>query len=184
MTITTNKPEQSYSFREFSFETDDDLLLMVKWDNDPTIRYLHSPAFTKEQSEHKVTLEELKSLPNEGDPRSGNFILEWNGKPVGHLSCQFGMQHRLTKDPNTAWFGIIIGEAEARGHGLGKICLQFLEEYARKNGAHNAEVGVFEFNEISQKLFQSAGYKEIGSVPEFTYWNDRKWADIRYLKTL
>jgi hypothetical protein len=32
--------------------------------------------------------------------------------------------------------------------------------------------------------YQKAGYREIGRIPDFTYWNDKMWQDIRMEKYL
>ena len=52
----------------------------------------------------------------------------------------------------------------------------------KEQGLHRIELGVFEFNTNAIKLYQRAGYKEIGRIPEFTYHQGRMWQDIRMEK--
>jgi len=54
----------------------------------------------------------------------------------------------------------------------------------RLHGLKRIELGVFEFNENARRLYQKLGYKEIGRIPDFTYWNGKMWPDIRMEKEL
>jgi RimJ/RimL family protein N-acetyltransferase len=109
------------------------------------------------------------------------MLLE-DGRVVGECSLQFDPPHRLTKEPMTAWFGILIGEPSARGRGLGGPFFTLLEDEAKRQGARQAELGVFEFNPHAIRLYERLGYERIGEIPTFTWWNGRFWADIRYRK--
>ena len=82
----------------------------------------------------------------------------------------------------TAWISITIGEEIARGKGIGYQALQYLEQEIRKQGLKRIELGVFEFNTAAIKLYQRAGYREIGRIPDFTYWQGKMWQDIRMEK--
>ena len=88
------------------------------------------------------------------------------------------------KEPGTAWIGITIGEESARGKGLGPLAMQYLEEEIRSAGCKRIELGVFEFNEPAKKLYQKMGYAEIGRIPNFTFWQNKMWTDIRMEKYL
>ncbi|WP_100402900.1 GNAT family N-acetyltransferase [Bacillus sp. FJAT-42315] len=52
----------------------------------------------------------------------------------------------------------------------------------KKQGIKRIELGVFEFNKQAQKLYQKLGYKEIGRIENFTYWQGEMWTDIRMEK--
>ena len=46
------------------------------------------------------------------------------------------------------------------------------------------ELGVFEFNTRAQKFYTKLGYKKVGEVKDFTFWEGRFWNDIRMEKDL
>ena len=48
--------------------------------------------------------------------------------------------------------------------------LEYLENEIKLQGLSRIELGVFEFNTNAIKLYQKAGYKEIGRIPDFTFW--------------
>ena len=79
---------------------------------------------------------------------------------------------------------ITIGEPEGRGKGIGYVAIKYFEEQIKKEGLKRIELGVFEFNKQAQKLYQKMGYKEIGRINDFTYWQDKLWTDIRMEKCL
>lgn len=54
----------------------------------------------------------------------------------------------------------------------------------KEQGLKRIELGVFEFNQQAQKLYQKLGYKEIGRIDNFTYWQGKMWTDIRMEKYL
>ena len=62
--------------------------------------------------------------------------------------------------------------------------MQFLEEQIRDRGLKRIELGVFEFNTRAIHLYQQLGYREIGRINDFTFWQDRLWQDIRMEKLL
>ncbi|WP_342710115.1 GNAT family protein [Lentibacillus persicus] len=52
----------------------------------------------------------------------------------------------------------------------------------KKAGNQRIELGVFEFNKPAYKLYQKLGYREIGRIHQFTYWQGSMWSDIRMEK--
>lgn len=93
-------------------------------------------------------------------------------------------EHLFTKEPGTAWISITIGEAHARGKGIGYQSLHYLEKQIIAHGLRRIELGVFEFNTPALSLYHKLGYREIGRIKDFTYWRDRMWQDIRMEKYL
>lgn len=182
----------SLSLRTFDYTSAADCALAARWLNDPEIRHLSS-VFRSETDFTKVaTAEEVASWdPNrvgDGEPAENPriekhvWMLLLDGVPVGDGSVMFNPPHAMTKEPWTAWFGITIGEASARGRGFGRRFFTMLEEEAISRGATQGELGVFEFNDRAIRLYESLGYTKIGSRPEFTWWRGKMWADLRYLK--
>jgi len=100
----------------------------------------------------------------------------------GHCSVIFDPPHRITKEGKVAWFSITIGKEQYRAKGIGKQTMRHLEALSLVHGATCVEAGVFEFNEPSLRMCLSLGYEKIGMKENFTYWNGRRWADIRLLK--
>jgi RimJ/RimL family protein N-acetyltransferase len=153
-----------------------------RWENDPSLIPLIRPNSNKSELEHReeVTLEELtKRLEHHH-----SYLIYLDEKLVGEMNFMVDPGHLFKKAKGTAWIGITIGEEAGRGTGIGYKAIQFLEEEIKKQGLKRIELGVFEFNERAFKLYQKLGYKEIGRIENFTYWQDKMWKDIRMEKIL
>jgi RimJ/RimL family protein N-acetyltransferase len=63
----------------------------------------------------------------------------------------------------TARFGMQIGEADARGRGLGTEVTQLMLNYAfTALGLHNVMLDVAEYNLAGRRAYEKAGFREIG----------------------
>ena len=154
----------------------------TKWENDPALVHLTRPNQSQADLEKESEVDSF-----ELDARlfyNTIYLIYLDGQLVGEMSYQKDPQHLYKKEPGTAWIGITIGEESARGKGLGPLAMQHLEEEIRKAGYKRIELGVFEFNIPAQKLYQKMGYAEIGSIPNFTFWQNKMWTDIRMEKYL
>lgn len=151
-----------------------------KWENDPNLIPLIRPNKDKDALELRevLTIQDLE----ERLEHNHTFLIYLGNQLVGEMDYQIDPKHLYKKEVGTAWIGIILGEEIARGKGVGQVALQYLEEEIRKQGLRRIELGVFEFNTSAIKLYQKAGYREIGRIPDFTYWNDKMWQDIRMEK--
>lgn len=169
-------------FIELTQPTDQIAATLARWENDPTIAHL------MRVNQSQADLDEQRIIsPDELAKRiehQKNFLIYMDGQLVGEMSYQKDPPHLYKKDVPTAWVGITIGEASARGKGVGALAMQFLEEEIQKEGFNRIELGVFEFNEPAQKLYKKMGYTEIGRIPEFTFWQGKMWTDIRMEKVL
>lgn len=152
----------------------------TKWENDPALVYLTRPNNSQVNLERKmfVTPEEIRQRLE----HNRIYLIYMDGQLVGEMSFSIDPQHLYKKEPGTAWVGITIGEESARGKGLGMLAMQYLEDEISKAGCKRIELGVFEFNAQAQKLYKKMGYTEIGQVPDFTFWQDKLWTDIRMEK--
>jgi RimJ/RimL family protein N-acetyltransferase len=112
------------------------------------------------------------------------YLIYLEGQLVGEMSYQVDPAHLFKKERGTAWIGITIGEEHARGKGIGRQSVQYLEEQIAAHGLARIELGVFEFNAAARALYQNMGYREIARIEDFTYWQDRMWQDIRMEKYL
>ncbi|MCA1058855.1 GNAT family N-acetyltransferase [Rossellomorea aquimaris] len=153
-----------------------------KWDNDPVLIPLTRPNQNREEMEtrRETTVNELKTRLNSHDM----FLIYLENKLVGEMNYMIDPGHLYRKVKGTAWIGITIGEPEGRGKGIGFKAIQYLEGEIKKKGLSRIELGVFEFNSQAHRLYHQLGYQEIGRIPEFTYWNEKMWTDIRMEKHL
>jgi RimJ/RimL family protein N-acetyltransferase len=153
-----------------------------RWENDPNIIPLTRPNLNKLELErrNRVTLNELQErLKNHHI-----YLIYLNDQLIGEMNYMIDPGHLLKKETGTAWIGITIGEQIGRGKGIGYQAIEFMEEQIKEEGLKRIELGVFEFNKQAFKLYQKLGYKEIGRIDNFTYWQERMWKDIRMEKYL
>ncbi|MBK9779408.1 MAG: GNAT family N-acetyltransferase [Anaerolineales bacterium] len=152
----------------------------TKWENDPALVHLtrlnHNQADIDRESEADFFELDARLSYNR------IYLIYLDGQLVGEMSYQIDPQHLYKKEPGTAWIGITIGEEVARGRGIGKLAMQHIEGEIRAAGFKRIELGVFEFNTLAQKLYLKMGYTEIGRIPDFTFWQDKLWMDIRMEK--
>ncbi len=174
-------------YRALDFSSLEDCRLLARWENDPAIRRFIRP-FRDETDFNQSAVPEvlLSQYAKPPRPRSvlADLMILLEGEVVGSASAEIDPPHQLSMKTGTAWYGITLGEARARGRGFGGEVIRHLEDISRSAGATRAEVGVFEFNEASIRLFEKLGYRRFGSVPEMTWWDGKYWTDLRYTKSL
>ena len=112
------------------------------------------------------------------------FFIYLDGQLVGEISFQLDPPHLYKKELGTAWISITIGIESARGRGIGVRAMEYLEAQVRDQGLKRIELGVFEFNSPAIGLYKKMGYKEIGRIKDFTFYQGEMWADIRMEKYL
>ncbi len=82
----------------------------------------------------------------------------------------------VERQHGTCTFGLLIGEADARGKGYGTEVARLMLDYAfTALGLHNVHLDVDEFNLAGRKAYERAGFKEIGRRREATWLNGRRW---------
>ena len=150
------------------------------WENDPALIPMIRP--NKDQADlearEMVTANDLEKRLEHHQI----YLIYLGEQLVGEMDYQIDPRHLYRKEMPTAWIGIVIGEEIARGKGIGYHAMEYLEKEIKEQGLHRIELGVFEFNTHAIKLYRRAGYKEIGRIPEFTYYQGRMWQDIRMEK--
>ncbi|MFC1996938.1 GNAT family N-acetyltransferase [Chloroflexota bacterium] len=153
-----------------------------KWANDPMLIPFMRPSRDKEELDKPVfvTVESLL----ERLKHDQFYLIYVDGQLVGEMNFQIDPDHLFKREAGTAWIGIVIGEASARGKGVGTQAMQYLEKQIQALGLKRVELGVFEFNLNAIKLYKNMGYQEIGRIDDFTYWQDKMWQDIRMEKYL
>ena len=170
------------SFKELTTPDLDICKTVERWENDPVLVPFIRPSRNKEDLEKhvSVTVESLKKRL-EGLP---TYLVYVDDQLVGRVDFKIDPDHLYRKIAGTAWIGIVIGEASARGIGIGAQAMRYLEEQIKQHGLKRIELGVFEFNARAIHLYRSLGYQEIGRIDNYTYWQGRMWADIRFEKYL
>lgn len=152
------------------------------WANDPDLAPLIRPHRDRAELEKRISIT-TNSLAEllEQHPY---FLIYADGQLVGEMNYQVDPEHLFKKETGTAWIGIVIGDPAARGKGVGTRAMQHLEGQIRRQGLKRIELGVFEFNTRAYKLYLKLGYREIGRIDAFTYWQGKMWQDIRLEKYL
>ncbi len=169
-------------FEKLATPTPEIISTLNKWGNDPILIPVIRPNFSKEAFERrdeitgKSLLKRLKY--------THIYLIYLDEKLVGEISFQVDPEQLYLRIPGSAWIGINIGETSARGKGVGMQAMQYLEKEITSQGLKRIELGVFEFNEKAIKLYKKMGYREIGRIENFTYWDGKMWTDIRMEKML
>lgn len=107
-------------------------------------------------------------------------IYERDGwRPIGTVDLR-DVDHRH----GTAALGILIGEADARGRGLGTEAVRLLLDYAfTALGLHNVMLEVYAYNRAGLRAYEKAGFREIGRRREARRHLGRAW-DVVYMDCL
>ncbi|MFS0861119.1 GNAT family N-acetyltransferase [Fredinandcohnia sp. 179-A 10B2 NHS] len=170
----------TYHFTKLTEPTAEIAKVFTKWENDPAIVHLIRPNQNSSDLNRytTVTVETLTERLEDFHI----YLIYLDDQLIGEMNYIVDPGHLLKKEPGTAWLGITIGEAAGRGKGIGYEAIQYLERELKSEGLTRVELGVFEFNTHAQKLYQKLGYKEIGRIENFTYWQDKMWTDIRMEK--
>lgn len=128
----------------------------TRWLNDPAV------ARTLERYPRPITIEQRIARFEQAsvDQTSAPFtIYERDAmRPIG-----LGTIHDIDQHHGAGELGIIIGEADARGRGLGTDATRLLLDYAfTAAGLHNVMLRVYAFNLAGIRAYQKAGFREIG----------------------
>jgi len=160
---------------------------MAAWENDPEIRHLFIPFLDESTVGELTSPEEVaqRAAPGVSSKRRGfQSMILLDGSAVGEINLVVDPAHVFSKIPNTGWAGIVIGEARARGRGIGRVAMLELERRARAMGVERIELGVFEHNVGALRFYEKLGYQRIAEAKEKFWWQGRRWDDLRLLKAL
>jgi RimJ/RimL family protein N-acetyltransferase len=96
------------------------------------------------------------------------------GVPIGNVSL-----NRIFESDRSAIFGIMIGEASARGRGYGTEAAHLMLDYAfTALGLHSVSLTCAEFNPAARRAYAKAGFRECGRVRENIWYAGRYWDTI------
>ena len=158
--------------------------LLLEWYNDRELSPLFNLFQSAEQAEYLFTRADLarRADREEAHPGWGDRWIRVNGQRVGEARFEMDTAKLLTRKPGTGWLSLVIGEETARGQGIGGEVVQHLEACLAERGAQRVEVGVFEYNEASLRLFHRLGYQEIARREQRVWWRGQMWAEVRLLR--
>ena len=101
------------------------------------------------------------------------------GRPIGNTGL-----HGIDYRNRTAEFGILIGEADARGRGFGTEATRLMLDYAfTALGLHNVMLRVYAYNLAGLRAYENAGYREFGRRREAILMGGRLW-DVIFMECL
>lgn len=97
-------------------------------------------------------------------------------RPIGGIDL-----HGIDIRNRTAEVGIMIGEQDARGRGLGTEAVRLICDYGfNALELNNIWLLTFGWNIAGQKAYTKAGFKEIGRRRQARFFDGRYWDDIYY----
>lgn len=97
-------------------------------------------------------------------------------RPIGNIDL-----HRIDRFDRSAELGIMIGEHNARGRGLGTEAVRLICDYGfNALGLNNIMLITFGWNIAGQKAYEKAGFREIGRRRKARWFDGRYWDDIYY----
>lgn len=144
----------------------------TRWRNDVVV------ARTMEYAAGPVTIEERTAWFERVscDTTSIHFTIyeqsSWRAIGITNL-------HDIDPDHGTAEFGLMIGEADARGRGLGTETTRLMRDYAFDHlGLHNLMLRVYDYNLAGIHAYQKAGFREFGRRQQSHWFAGRRWDEI------
>ena len=97
-------------------------------------------------------------------------------RPIGGVNF-----HNINREHRRAELGIMIGESDARGKGLGTEAVMLMCDYGfNAMGFHSIMLLTSGWNVAGQRAYEKAGFKEIGRRREARWFAGRYWDDIYY----
>lgn len=92
-------------------------------------------------------------------------------QPIGSTDL-----HDMDVRNGTAEFGILIGEADARGKGIGTEVTRLMADYAFSVlGLNNVMLRVHAYNAGAIRAYEKAGFREVGRRRSATAMGGRRW---------
>lgn len=166
-----------------SYITEEIILKRNKWENDPKINHFTIPNFNEKELPLR-TFEEtyIESILRIEEASMYDYLIFENDELIGECNIMLDPDHLEKKIPGSAWVGLVIGESTARGRGIGKEVMEFLEFECENLNVKRIELGVFKFNERAVKLYKSMDYHLFAELDNFTYWNGKWHSDLRLEK--
>ena len=180
--MTLPQTRKQMQIRSMDKVSDYEAKTMFAWENDPNYAALCTVIKGPDAPQRFKSWEELQKHINSSN--ATRFGIYESDEFVGEFNFVFDHPALLKTQPKTAWLGIGIGSEKFRGKGYGTKAIEFLEIEVAKQGGKRIELGVFEFNHPAIKLYKKMNYLHFHITPDFTYWQGKLWADLRFEKML
>jgi diamine N-acetyltransferase len=158
-----------------------DCEILAKWFNDPKINYLISPNF-QPGSHPLITPSHISKVNSYPKYEKYAYFIVCDGKIIGDINIIDNPDYIMKTGYNSCWLGITIGEKGYQGKGIGKRAMDFIEALSIELGFDRLELGVFEYNLNAIEFYKKCGYKQIGVVPKFTFYQGMWYDDLRFEK--
>ncbi len=95
-------------------------------------------------------------------------------RPIGIANL-----HDVDVHHGTAEFGVMIGETDARGRGLGTETTRLMLDYGfTALGLHNIMLRVYAYNAAGLRAYQKAGFREFGRRSQSRLFAGRRWDEV------
>ena len=149
------------------------------WVNDPTIRPLLGGIFPMSHWAERKWLEEISATKRTGNPTDLVFGIVANEVLVGMTGL-----HAISLVHKHAVSGMIIGEAQYRGHGIGPVAKRLLIQFAFNELDIQVLVAyVMATNPRSIRMQEKCGYTHVGTIPQWFYKNGQRVDDLVFALT-
>lgn len=114
-----------------------------------------------EEDVRRKAREQYDSYFPDGRPAPGHelLVLECDGESVGRVWV--GPHPYRPETPEVAWLYDIEIEAERRGRGHGRKCLELVEAHLSRQGVTELGLNVFAHNDTARRLYASHDYREV-----------------------
>jgi GNAT superfamily N-acetyltransferase len=174
------------SFNESDYLSEMDCALCVRWHNDKRIRQFVFPHADEASYSKTLTFEDVRADrgPRPKEDYLVDLMVMLEMQPAGMASALLDPKFKKNPHSGTAWIRILIGEEYARRNGVGRYTLGHMETLCKAKGAKFAEVSHYEFDVGAKEFFRACGYRNLARIAGVTWWNEKKWAEIRMVKEL
>lgn len=138
--------------RMMTYEDTEDI---VRWRNSDAVRknFIYQALFTKESHENWI-----RTKVETGDVVQMIICDVATGKGLGSVYIRDIDRHH-----NKAEYGIFIGEADARGRGVGSATARLMLQYCfEEEGLHRVYLRAFATNEQAIRSYEKAGFVKEG----------------------
>ncbi|HNQ21641.1 MAG TPA: GNAT family protein [Phycisphaerae bacterium] len=139
-----------------------DLALAQRWINDPATRRgltIHWPI--NEIAERKF----IEKASESTDQVVLAIVLRDGDRPIGAVGLHF-----LRWKDRAGEVGIMIGEAQWRGHGYGPEALLVMLRYAFEElNLNRVQICVYDFNDNARRAYEKLGFVREGVQREYTF---------------
>ena len=147
---------------------ENDLDILILWRNKEGIRDFNTQFILLNLELQKKWFNNIRK----NDERK-MFMITYQNKPIGVCGLI-----NIDNENHNADIAIIIGEQKFHGKRIGTIVMKKLLKIGFKNlNLHRISAEVFEFNIISQRFFDSLGFKQEYSQRD-KLWRRGRWWDI------